>query len=126
MNVDGATLYAARSGQDLHEFLYTDVEQAYTSTDLAYLSRHVIGTPIDHDYDQKNRLMFVVRADGKFATLTVFRAEGVSAWKLHDTDGQVKSVAVVGDEVYVLVLRNGAHRIEVFDPELNLDSALSG
>ncbi len=89
VNVDGATLYCARSGQGLYEFLYTDLEQAHTSTDLALLSRHVIGTPIEQDYDQKNRLLFVVREDGKFATLTVFRAEAVSAWTLHETDGAV-------------------------------------
>ena len=126
VNVDGATLYCARSGQELYEFLYTDLEQAYTSTDLALLSRNIIGTPIDQDYDQKNRLLFVVREDGKFATLTVFRAEKVSAWTLHETNGSVKSVAVVGDEVYMLVLRNGDYFIEQFDVALNLDSALSG
>ncbi len=126
VNVDGATLYCARSGQELYEFLYTDLEQAYTSTDLALLSRNIIGTPIDQDYDQKNRLLFVVREDGKFATLTVFRAEKVSAWTLHETNGLVKSVAVVGDEVYMLVLRDGDYFIEQFDVALNLDSALSG
>ncbi len=126
VNVDGATLYCARSGQELYEFLYTDLEQAYTSTDLALLSRNIIGTPIDQDYDQKNRLLFVVREDGKFATLTVFRAEKVSAWTLHETSGSVKSVAVVGDEVYMLVLRDGDYFIEQFDVALNLDSALSG
>ncbi len=126
VNVDGATLYCARSGQELYEFLYTDLEQAYTSTDLALLSRDIIGTPIDQDYDQKNRLLFVVREDGKFATLTVFRAEKVSAWTLHETNGSVKSVAVVGDEVYMLVLRDGDYFIEQFDVALNLDSALSG
>lgn len=126
VNVDGATLYCARSGQGLYEFLYTDLEQAYTSTDLALLSRHVIGTPIEQDYDQKNRLLFVVREDGKFATLTVFRAEAVSAWTLHETDGAVKSVAAVGDDVYMLILRDGSYFIEQFDEALNLDSALSG
>lgn len=126
VNVDGATLYCARSGQELYEFLYTDLEQAYASTDLALLSRNIIGTPIDQDYDQKNRLLFVVREDGKFATLTVFRAEKVSAWTLHETSGLVKSVAVVGDEVYMLVLRDGDYFIEQFDVALNLDPALSG
>lgn len=130
VNVDGATLYAARSGNELHEFLYTDLEAAYTSTDLALLSRHVIETPIDQDYDRKNRLLYVVRDDGKFASLTVFRAEQISAWTLHETNGAVKSIAVVGDEVYALVQRNtsggSVHLIELLDDTLHLDSALSG
>ncbi|PCJ98657.1 MAG: hypothetical protein COA45_07565 [Zetaproteobacteria bacterium] len=126
VNVDGATLYVARNAQEIHEYLYTDLEAAYTSTDLALLSRHVIENPVDQDYDQKNRLLFVVRGDGKFASLTAFRAEKVSAWTLHETDGLVKSVSVVGDDVYMLIERDGAYLIEQFDEELHLDSALSG
>ena len=126
VNVDGATLYIARNGKEIHEYLYTDLEAAYTSTDLALLSSHVVETPVDQDYDQKNRLLFVVRADGKFASLTVFRAEKVSAWTLHETDGLVKSVSVVGDDVYMLIERGGAYLIEQFDTNLHLDSALTG
>ncbi len=126
VNVDGATLYAARTGTEIHEFLYTDLEQAYTSTDLALLSEHVITTPIEQDYDAKSRLLFVVREDGKFATLTVYRAEAVSAWTLHETDGAVKSVSVVGDETYMLVQRGSDYFIEQLDETLYLDSALSG
>ncbi|MGH1378103.1 MAG: hypothetical protein ACRBB3_04710 [Alphaproteobacteria bacterium] len=126
VNVDGATLYVARNAQEIHEYLYTDLEAAYTSTDLALLSRHVVEDPVDQDYDQRNRLLFVVRGDGKFASLTVFRAEKVSAWTLHETDGNVKSVSVVGDDVYMLVERNGTFMIEQLDASLHLDSALSG
>jgi len=126
VNVDGATFYIARNKQEIHEFLYTDVEQAYRSTDVALLSRHIIEDAVDQDYDQKRRLLFVVRADGQFATLTIFRAESVSAWTLHNTNGAVRSVAVVGDDVYMLVERNGEIFIEQLDDTLNLDSALSG
>lgn len=126
VNVDGATLYVARNAQEIHEYLYTDLEAAYTSTDLALLSRHVVENPVDQDYDQKNRLLFVVRGDGRFASLTAFRAEQVSAWTLHETDGLVKSVSVVGDDVYMLIERDGAFLIELFDAALHLDSALSG
>ncbi|MCC6598435.1 MAG: hypothetical protein IT559_06565 [Alphaproteobacteria bacterium] len=126
INVDGATLFIARNGKEIQEFLYTDLEQAYKSTDLALLSRHMIGNPVDMDYDQKRRLLFLVRDDGKFAALTVFRAEGVNAWTLHETAGAVKSVAVVGDEVYMLVAREDAYLVEQLDDTLALDSALSG
>lgn len=126
INVDGATLFVARNGNEIQEFLYTDLEQAYRSTDLALLSRHVIEGPVDMDYDQKRRLLFLVRGDGKFAALTVFRAEGVNAWTLHETDGAVRSVAVAGDEVYMLVERGGAYLIEMLDDALSLDAALSG
>jgi hypothetical protein len=126
VNVDGATLYIARNRQEIHEFLYTDLEQAYQSTDLSLLSRQVIGTPVDQDYNQRKRLLYIVRDDGKFATLTVFRSEQVAAWTLHETQGMAKSVAVVGDNIYLLVQRGENFTIEQFDDDLNLDSALIG
>lgn len=126
VTVDGATMFVARNGQEMREFLYTDVEQAYQSTDLALVSRHVLGRPVDQDYDALNRLLFIVREDGKFATLTIYRVESVAAWTLHETQGAVKSVAVVGDDVHLLVERDGDYFIEMFDKNLNLDSALTG
>lgn len=126
IDVDGATLFIARNMQEIREFLYTDVEQAYSSTDLALLSRHIIKDPLDQDYDKKRRLLFLARADGKFATLTVYRAEQVAAWTVHETQGHVHSVSVVGDDVYLLVERNGQYLIEVFDDETFMDSSLSG
>jgi len=81
---------------------------------------------VDQDFDALRRLLFIVREDGKFATLTVYRAEQVAAWTLHETQGLVTSVAVVGDEVYLLINRGGDYMIEQFDDTLNLDSALTG
>ena len=124
--VDGATLFIARNKKEVQEFIYTDLEQAYQSSDLALLSRHMIDDPVDMDYDQKRRLLYLVRGDGQFAALTVFRAEQVAAWTLHNTNGLVKSVSVVGDEVYMLVKRGDDYFIEVLDNALHLDSALTG
>ncbi|NQZ14813.1 MAG: hypothetical protein HRT94_08350 [Alphaproteobacteria bacterium] len=126
VTVDGATLFVARNKQEMREFLYTDIEQAYQATDIALLSRHILDKPIDQDFDALRRLLFIVREDGKFATLTMYRAEQVAAWTLHETAGAVHSVSVVGDDVYMLVERNGSYQIELFDDDLNLDSALTG
>lgn len=126
VTVDGATMFVARNGNEIREFLYTDVEQAYQATDLALVSRHILGRPVDQDFDALRRLLFIVRDDGKFATLTIYRAEQVAAWTLHETQGAVKSVSVVGDDVYLLIERDGDYCIELFDNTLNLDSALTG
>lgn len=126
VTVDGATVFVARNGSEIREFLYTDIEQAYTAIDLALASRHIPTGIVDQDYDAKRRLIFVVRDDGKFATMTFYRAEKVRAWTLHDTIGSVVSVSVVGDEVYLLVTRDGNYFIEKFDENSNLDSSLSG
>ena len=126
VTVDGATMFNSRNGNEMRQFLYTDIEQAYQATDLALVARHVLGRPVDQDFDARRRLLFVVRDDGKFATLTLYRAENVNAWTLQETQGNVKSVSVVGDDVYLLVERNGDYMVEVFDDTLNLDSALQG
>jgi len=125
-DVDGATLYVSRSGTDLREFLYADVEQAYQSTDLAMLAKHLIKAPVDQDYDQRRRLFHVVMADGTLGTVTIYRTEKVTAWTGHATQGAFRSVAVVDGEVYVLVERAGTMMIERFDDELALDAAMTG
>lgn len=125
-DVDGATLFVPRAGAEIREFLFTDVEQAYQATDLATLAPHLIATPRDQDFDQANRLFHIVMADGSIATLTVFRAEQVTAWTRQETDGQFLAVAVVGEGTYVLVQRGAAVSIERFDPALGVDSGLTG
>ncbi len=125
-DVDGATLFVSRNGKDLREFLFADVEQAYQSTDLAMLAKHVMNAPIDQDYDSARRLFHLVMGDGTLGTVTVFRAEKVTAWTTHRTDGDFLSVAVVEGEVYVLVSRQGGICVERFDGTLSLDAALTG
>ncbi|MBB4266105.1 hypothetical protein [Roseospira visakhapatnamensis] len=126
LNVDGATLFVGASGRDLREYLFTDLEQAYQSADLALLARHLIRDPVDMDYDPARRLVHVVLADGALATMTNYRAERVTAWTLHTTDGAFKAVAETGGQVYAVVERAGVHALERFDAALTLDAALDG
>ncbi len=125
-DVDGATLFVPRNGRELREFLFADVEQAYQATDLALLARHLITAPTDQDYDQHRRLFFVATGDGRLATLTVFRAEQVTAWTTQQTNGMFRAVTVLDENVYVLVERNGATLIERFDDTVSMDAALVG
>lgn len=125
-DVDGATLFAGAGGNDLREFVFADVEQAYQAADLALLSHHLVHFPQDMDYDADRRLLHVIMNDGSMATVTNYRSEKVTAWTLQSTDGSFRSVAVVGSDVYVLVLRGAATLIEVLDNNVAMDSALSG
>lgn len=125
-DVDGATHFVSRNGRDLREFLFADVDQAYQANDLSMVAKHIMNDPVDQDYDSGRRLFHVVMADGIMATLTVYRAEKVTAWTVFETEGAFQSVAVVDGETHVLVLRDGGHFIECFDETLNLDAALAG
>ncbi len=126
VDVDGATIFAARSGRELREFVYTDVEQAYQSNDLALLAQHIIADPVDQAFDKKNRLLHLVLSNGKIATLTVYRAEAVAAWTLCETDGTFLSVSAVGDVTYVLVQRGAVVTIERYDDAMAVDCGLNG
>lgn len=123
-DVDGATVFAARTGKDVREFVFTDTEQAYQANDLALLASHLIAEPVDMDLDQSARLLHVVMANGSMATLTVYRNEQVSAWTLQETQGAFRSVATVGDLTYVLVERPGGVFVEVLDDRLGVDAGV--
>ncbi|MBL4721077.1 MAG: hypothetical protein JKY20_08105 [Alphaproteobacteria bacterium] len=125
-DVDGATLFLARQGSGLREFLFTDSVQAYQSNDLAILARHLIVDPVDQDFDPDGRLLHIVMADGGVATVTIFRAEQVTAWTLQSTEGAALSVAVVAGQVYLLVQRANGIFVEVMDESVQTDSALVG
>jgi hypothetical protein len=123
-DIDGATVFVARSGNQIREFLFTDMEQAYQANDLALLADHLIEQPVDMDLDQASRLLHVVMSNGTMATLTVYRNEQVSAWTMQETAGAFRSVATVGDETFVLVERVGGTFIEAFDNRLNVDAGV--
>lgn len=126
VDVDGATIFVSRSGRSVHEFAYTDVEQAYQAADLAVLARHLVETPVSMAYDQTRRLLHLVMADGRMATLTLFRAEQVTAWTRQETDGAFRAVAELDGLVFFVVERAGTFRLERFGDALGVDAAVSG
>lgn len=125
-DVDGATVFVSRIGDELREFLYTDAEQAYRSGDLATLSRHLVTSPQDQEYDAPRRHLHIIMKDGTMSSLTLYRNEKVSAWSQQLTDGRFISIALVGETVYCLVERGGIFYIEAFDDTFNVDGGLKG
>lgn len=126
VDVDGSTIFAARNGRAVHEFAYTDVQQVYQSNDLGLVAAHLIRNPVAMAYDQTQRLLHVVMEDGGMATLTLFRAEQVTAWTRQQTAGAFTGVAEVDGRVFVCVQRGVTFRLERFEPGFGLDAALDG
>jgi hypothetical protein len=123
-DVDGATLFVARNGRELREFLFVDTEQAYQAADLALLAQHLVRNPVDQAFDHKRRLFQIVNEDGSVATIAIYRNADIAAWSLQETDGRVLSVAVVGDETMLLVNRTSGIQIERLDDQLMVDAGL--
>ncbi|MFH5925987.1 hypothetical protein [Roseomonas xinghualingensis] len=126
IDVDGMTVFAARSGRALHEFSYTDLQQAYQANDLALIARHLIVSPVSMAYDSVRRLLHLAMADGSLATLTIYRAEEVTGWTRQETDGAFRSLAETEGVVYAVVERAGSFRLERFDDGMRLDAAMAG
>jgi hypothetical protein len=125
-DVDGATLFISRTGMEVREFVYDYTVDAYTATDVALLASNIIVNPLELAFDKIRKLLFLVRGDGTFATLTIYRAEEVVAWTVHQTTGTVLSIAVAGDVTYSLTQRGSQYFLEQFVDDLNLDAALTG
>lgn len=121
VDVDGATLFVAGSGTQLREFLYTEVEQAYQAADIATLSRHLLAEPIDAAFDGERRVLWIVRKDGRLATVTIDRNANVAAWTLQEIAGSVLAVAMSKDGLRLLVQWAGRTLVERLDPEIRLD-----
>jgi hypothetical protein len=123
-DVDGATLFVARSGREIREFLFTSIEDAYQATDLALLARHLVVDPVDQDFDHGRRLFLVAMADGSLATIAIYRNADIAAWSLQETAGRVLSVAVVDGQTILLVDRANGVFIERLDDSFFVDSGL--
>ncbi|MXP63708.1 hypothetical protein E0493_10150 [Roseomonas sp. M0104] len=126
VDVDGSTMFVARSGQAVHEYAYTDVQQAYQANDLALVARHLVERPVSMAYDQAGRLLHVAMAGGWLATLTLYRAEQVTAWTRQDTDGAFRALAEIDGTIWCAVERAGSLRLERFDDALAVDAGLTG
>ena len=125
LDVDGSTVFVARSGRAVHEFSYTDLQQAYQADDLGLVARHLITSPVSMAYDARRRLLHLAMADGGLATLTIYRAEGVTGWTRQETDGAFRSLAEMEGAVYAVVERAGSFRLERFDDATGLDAAVT-
>lgn len=121
VDVDGATLFVSATGRELREFLYTEVEQAYQAADIATLSRHLLQDPLDATFDGTRRLLWIVRGDGRIATVTIDRNANVAAWTLQELSGRALAVATLRDRLLLLVRWRGRTLIETLAEDCWLD-----
>jgi hypothetical protein len=108
VSVDGATLFY--DGKDVREFIYNDVEQSYVAGSLSILSSGVLSsctdTAIRRTTSTSNaNYLYLVNSDGSIAVLNTLRNQKLTAWSKWTTDGTFEDIAVVGDDVYVVVNR---------------------
>lgn len=132
VEIDGGTIYVKRGGQALIEFLFDDVQQAFSSEQLTVVSSHLIKDPVDMAVDKSNSdndatLLYIINADGSMTVGSILKAQKVIGFTDFETNGLYKSVAVDEDGVWVIVRRtiNGSdvNMLEQFDSDYLMDSS---
>lgn len=125
MQVNGATVFFANNGKSLREFLYTDIEQAYSSKDLTLLSGEILDNPIYADFSPSENVLYVILEDGTISCLTSYRSEEVNAWSKIKTQGTFESLAIVGADLYFIIKRDEQYFIEKFSDKYFSDCSKS-
>lgn len=123
--------FVQRSNRKLRAMAYKYDSDAYGSPDMSVLSEHATKPGIvSMAYQQDaESILYMVRADGVLATMTVDRDQDVVGWARQITDGAFESVASIpaeeGDRVFAVVRRtvNGqtVRYIEQFSESSQVD-----
>lgn len=128
--------FVQRSNRKLRAMAYKYDSDAYGSPDMSVLSEHATKSGIvSMAYQQEQEsILFMARADGVMATMTVDRDQDVVGWARQITDGAFESVASIptedGDQVFAVVRRtiNGQNvrYIERFTDGCQVDCGIFG
>jgi len=117
VSVDGSTLYVSRNGRALRQFLYNFNEDAFVSVNALLMSEHLVTNIRTVDVqkgtlDNISDFVYVIDDNGNCLVLNTMRSEDILGWTHWTTQGLFKDCAVVGDDVYFLVTRDGTYYIE--------------
>jgi hypothetical protein len=132
VSIDGATIFVQRGGTVVREYLYTDREDAYTSTSVSTLASHLVVTPkcmtVAHGaFGQAESYAFMSNGNGDIALFNSNRAEKRASWTRLTTDGNFCSVLGVGTRVFANVYdADGDMHLCEFAGEIGLDFYVTG
>jgi hypothetical protein len=134
--LESGTLYIQRQGKSLNEFAYTDTQATYISSKISLLSGHLLRNPTRMALrrsvatDENDLLLITNGDDGSIAAFSLLRAQNVIAPSRFTTDGDYVDVGVDLTTIYVVVKRevdgDDEWYVELFDDELQTDSAVTG
>ncbi len=129
--------YMQRAGTKLLAMGFSAADDSFLSQNVTVLSEHITKTGIvDMAYQQEPySILWLVRADGQIATMTIDKDQEVIGWSRQITDGYFESVATIPsddgsiDEMWCVVRRevngNTVRYIEQFNRDIYSHSAKS-
>ena len=91
---DGASIYTQKNGRAIREFIYSDSEAGYVSTNISVLANHLIDTPkdiamISGSSTRPEQFAIFTNSgsthNGKLAVFHSIREEDIAGWTLWET-----------------------------------------
>lgn len=115
VSIEGGTVYVNNSGSAIMEFLFNDVEQAYSSKQITLASSHLLSTPVGMAVESSTSeneadTLYVVNNDGTVVIGSILRNQGVLAFsKMENTANgmSVKAMVKVDSGVFLVVEGSG-------------------
>lgn len=109
VTIDGVTLFLQRTGKALIQFVFLNDFQANQSRSVSVLAPHLIKDPVKLSASRGTEVsdanyVYIVNSDGTMTVFNTLAAEEVAGFTRWES-GVIKSVAVVNNDVYVLVER---------------------
>lgn len=110
VTVDGVTLFVQRTGKSINQFVFLNDLQSNQTLSISVLAQHLIKNPVKLSVNRGTssvdaNYVYILNSDGTVTVFNTLVAENVTAFTRWETDGEVKSVAVVDNEIYHLVER---------------------
>jgi hypothetical protein len=139
--IENTVIFTSKDGATVQAVEPAPYGDNLVSTDLSVLASHLFGQgkrPVSLAWGgMKDRLLWVVREDGRLLSLTFMRDQEVFAWAQHETNGFCRRVCAITENgetaVYVYVERGDLYSLERVvtwsegntEDYLGLDAALS-
>lgn len=115
--IEGSTVFLSNNMQDIRELSLDQLGENYNAADLSIFAKHIMQNPVDMAYNDSAHQLFVVMSDGEMGVLNQSSALGISAWARYKTYGSFKSVAVIDNKTYAVVMRGDKFFLEYFSPD---------
>lgn len=128
VSIDGATIFVQKGGNVVREYLYTDSENAYTSTAISTIATHLITSPncmtVCHGgFQTAESYSAMSNGNGDIALFSSNRAERRAAWtRITTPNGSFCSVCAIHDRLFANVWGdNGNMYLCEFVGQIGLD-----
>lgn len=116
-----SAMFCSRSGSDVYTLDYQDFGYRFKSAPLNLLSPEATQPSVIemHSMGEPEPIAWFILSDGTLSGCTYIRDQQIYGWHTHDTQGKIKSGAIIpyekGDQFWVAVERDGQTFIEYLE-----------